>query len=526
MERRRGRGWFERSPRTAQARSTVRGVLWLQILANGLGLTFIALYLRFLVPLPASSDRTELNLVGFGIYLALNVLVAMPINMLLLRRAVRWVREGHPPTARQRRMVFRLPFLETLSALIGWLGGAVLFSVLNTDATRVSVAISLAGLMVCALLYLLLEGHFRPVYALALVDADLPENRRDVFPRLMLAWTVGSAAPLAAFGLSAVIESEPLSPSRLGWLATAAIIGGGVVMATAAVSVSRPLGRVRNALRRVELGDLDVTLPVDDLGELGRLAEGVNHLVVGLAEREQLREEFRRQVGRPELFELADSEIDAEQTGGLPAQLREVTVLFVDLVGYTRYSEHRSPQEVVEMLNRFFGVVVAVVNREGGWVNKFEGDAALCLFGAPRTQSDHAARALRAAAGIPRELAREAHILPAGVGIASGDVIAGFIGTKERFEYTVIGDVVNLAARLCEEAKTQRSRVLATRQTVDAALSDGFDVDEWRSAGTLRIRGRRERAEVATLSPLSPPNGRRSFVPFPRRIAPAAHWET
>lgn len=523
MERRRARGWFERSPRTARARSTVRGVLWLQTLANGLGLTFIALYLRFLLPLPRSSERTELNLVGFGIYLALNVLVAMPINMLLLHRAVRWVREGHSPTSRQRRLVFRLPFLQTLSAFVGWLGAAVLFAVLNTDATRVSVAIALSGLMVCALLYLLLEGHFRPVYALALVDADLPENRRDVFPRLMLAWVVGSAAPLAAFGLGAVIESEPLTPARMGWLSAAAIVAGGVVMATAAVSVSRPIGRVRNALRRVELGDLDVSLPVDDLGELGRLAEGVNHLVVGLAEREQLREEFRRQVGRPELFELADA--DAGRTGDLPAEMREVTVLFVDLVGYTRYSENRSPQEVVEMLNRFFRVVVAVVNREGGWVNKFEGDAALCLFGAPRNQHDHAARALRAAEDIPRELAREAHVLPPGVGVASGDVIAGFIGTKERFEYTVIGDVVNLAARLCDEAKTQRSRVLATRQTLDRAKATGLDAEQWRSAGSLRIRGRRERAEVATLSAPALVNGRRSFVPFPRRIPQSAQRE-
>lgn len=525
MERRRARGWFERSPQTAQARSTVRGVLWLQVLANGLGMTFIVLYLRFLVPLPASSEQTELNLTGFGIYLALNVMVAMPINMMLLRRSVSWVREGHPPSVRQRRMVFRLPILETVSALVGWLGAAVLFSLLNADGARVSVSIALAGLMVCALMYLLLEGHFRPVFALALADADLPENRRDVFPRLMLAWTVCSAAPLAAFGLSAVIESEPLTPARLGWLSAAAILGGGVVMGAAAVSVSRPLGRVRNALRRVELGDLDVSLPVDDLGELGRLAEGVNHLVVGLAEREQLREEFRRQVGRPELLELADNEAGSDGAGGLPAELREVTVLFVDLVGYTRYSEHRSPQEVVEMLNRFFKVVVAVVNREGGWVNKFEGDAALCLFGAPRSQHDHAARALRAAADIPRELARESHVLPAGVGVASGDVIAGFIGTKERFEYTVIGDVVNLAARLCEEAKSQRSRVLVTQQTLDAAISSGLDPEEWRSAGTLRVRGRRERADVATLTALSHPSGRRSLVPFSRRGLPAAPRE-
>jgi adenylate cyclase len=173
-----------------------------------------------------------------------------------------------------------------------------------------------------------------------------------------------------------------------------------------------------------------------------------------------------------------------------------VTVLFVDLQGYTRYSERHSPEEVVAMLNRFFRVVVAVVNREGGWVNKFEGDAAMCIFGAPGDQPDHAARALRAAAALPRELARTADVLPAGVGVATGEVLAGFVGTAERYEYTVIGDVVNLAARLCELAKEQRSGVLADAHTVDGAGRP----EEWVDVGRVRIRGRRERAAVATLA--------------------------
>jgi adenylate cyclase len=216
----------------------------------------------------------------------------------------------------------------------------------------------------------------------------------------------------------------------------------------------------------------------------------VNHLVTGLREREQIRELFGQQVGQAELAELAGA------GPGQGSDRRDVTVLFVDLQGYTRFSEGHTPEQVVAMLNRFFPAVVAVVNREGGWVNKFEGDAALCIFGAPATQPDHAARALRAAASLPRELSRTTDVLPAGVGVASGEVLAGFVGTAERYEYTVIGDVVNLAARLCELAKDQRSGVLADAGTVAAAGHP----DDWADVGRVRVRGRRERAVVATLA--------------------------
>ena len=241
-----------------------------------------------------------------------------------------------------------------------------------------------------------------------------------------------------------------------------------------------------------------VRLPVDDLGELGRLSEGVNDLVAGIREREALRDTFSRQVGQAGLVELA-------LAGGEPTvqgESREVTVLFVDLRGYTRYAESHTPQEVVAMLNRFFRIVVAVTNREGGWVNKFEGDAALCLFGAPQDQPDHAERALRAAASMPREIEETEGVLPAGIGVATGEVLAGFVGTSERFEYTVIGDVVNLASRLCDEAKTVRTGVLASAVTVQRADRP----EGWHPEGRVSIRGRREKAEVYGLS--SP--GRRS----------------
>ena len=378
----------------------------------------------------------------------------------------------------------------------------------NADVQRVSVGIALAGVVTCTLLYLLLEGHFRPLYALALLDADLPEDRRDVLPRLMLAWVLGSGVPLIAVSLSSFIGPEPLDGRRLAWIAAISFIAGGVVMGVAATSVARPLLRVRDAMRQIERGELDVHVPVDDLGELGRLAEGVNNLADGIREREALRELFNRQVGQAGLADLA-----LTAGGPVVGERREVTVLFVDLRGYTRFAETHPPEAVVAMLNRFFRIVVAVVNREGGWVNKFEGDAALCLFGAPQDQPDHADRALRAAAALPRELSQADDLLSAGIGVASGDVLAGFVGTAERFEYTVIGDVVNLASRLCDEAKSTRGGVLASASTLD----DASQGDQWASAGDLTIRGRLGKAKVFALREAQARRSRRYGIPFASR---------
>jgi adenylate cyclase len=257
-----------------------------------------------------------------------------------------------------------------------------------------------------------------------------------------------------------------------------------------AKAIGDPLRRMAVRVERIAEGDLETDVEVDDVGEIGMLQRGLNEMVEGLRERERIQDLFGRHVG-PAVAEEAI-------TGGvtLRGESREVVALFVDITASTSLTRRTDPVEFVDMLNRFFSVVVDAVEEHGGLVNKFEGDAALCIFGAPGDQHDHALRALRAAETLPRELALEVDLLPAGIGVATGEVLAGFVGTAERYEYTVIGDVVNLAARLCELAKGERSGVLAGAATVDQA---GWP-ESWVDAGRMRIRGRRERASVATLA--------------------------
>jgi adenylate cyclase len=194
-----------------------------------------------------------------------------------------------------------------------------------------------------------------------------------------------------------------------------------------------------------------------------------------------VRDLFGRQVG------LDPGDVSENGLPRLGGEAREITALFVDVDGFTAYTLGHTPDEVVAALNAFFAVVIGVVTTEGGWVNKFEGDAALCIFGAPRAHEDHAARALRAAAALPGALAAQPEQFRVGIGVATGVVVAGNVGTPERHEYTVIGDAVNVAARLTELAKRSYGGVLAAQETIVAVGESGIG---WREAGTETLRGR------------------------------------
>jgi adenylate cyclase len=157
-------------------------------------------------------------------------------------------------------------------------------------------------------------------------------------------------------------------------------------------------------------------------------------------------------------------------------------------VASTRLAADNPPDVVVDVLNRFFTVVVATVDEHGGWINKFQGDAALAVFGAPSPHDDPAGCALAAGRALSRRLAAEVPDCRAGIGIAAGPAVAGNIGAEERFEYTVIGDPVNEAARLTELAKDAPGGLLASGSAVAAAPA--AEAACWEPAETVTLRGR------------------------------------
>jgi adenylate cyclase len=164
----------------------------------------------------------------------------------------------------------------------------------------------------------------------------------------------------------------------------------------------------------------------------------------------------------------------------LKGELREITVLFCDIRNFTRFSENRPAAEVVRLLNRYFAVVVPIVEKHGGILNQYIGDGLMVLFGAPETQHDHARRAVAAAVEIVEcvtALADQWRRLGAdefriGVGVHTGKAVVGTIGSPQRIDYTAIGDTVNTASRIESCNKELGTEILLSAATVDALADD------------------------------------------------------
>ena len=170
-------------------------------------------------------------------------------------------------------------------------------------------------------------------------------------------------------------------------------------------------------------------------------------------------------------------------------------MIFVDIIGSTQLVTGRPAAEVVKLLNRFFAVIVDEVDRNHGLLNKFEGDACLAVFGAPNRLDCAEDAALATARAISARLDDEIPECKAGIGVAAGQVVAGNVGAHERFEYTVIGEPVNEAARLCELAKSVPGLLLASSATVEGATET--ESSQWTFGDTVTLRGHDEPTRLA-----------------------------
>lgn len=218
-------------------------------------------------------------------------------------------------------------------------------------------------------------------------------------------WAVGSGVPVLGILLAGVLTLtlRNLTPTQFAVavvvLAIFALVFGFILIWLLSWFTATPVRVVREALQRVERGDLDTDLVVFDGTELGQPQRGFNRMVHGLRERERVRDLFGRHVGR-EVAALAEQE--QPELGG---EERHAAVVFVDIIGSTKMANSRPPKEIVAILNRFFDVVVDEVEKHHGMVNKFEGDAALAIFGAPSHWKTLTRKRFRRPARCPRGFA-------------------------------------------------------------------------------------------------------------------------
>ena len=352
----------------------------------------------------------------------------------------------------------------------------------------------LGGLWVGGRLY----SHSIPAEARAAVSSRLASRLGEEdavvdvggVPHRLFAWPLAASRPGAPV-LRVALHSMAEALAELDRLRRQVLGIGGIALLLAlgtSLFLSRGLsGPIRDVVRGTEeinRGNFAVRVPVRSGDEIGRLATAFNDMAEGLAEKERIRGVLNVVADRAVAEQLVRGGVE------LGGELRDVSVLFCDIRGFTTLTEGMPPADVIALLNEHMSALTRVVHEHGGVVDKFAGDSLMALFGAPRAGSDDAGDAARAAVGLVEaraELNRRSGIpIEIGVGVATGAVVAGCMGASDRLNYTVIGAHVNLASRLC--AVAPRGEVLADETTARRAGAD-FAVEP---LAPLELKGYRE----------------------------------
>jgi adenylate cyclase len=445
----------------------------------------------------ADHNVLRLNIITAAIYTG----IAGPIGMMW---GLLWttVPRGGDEAGATHHAVVAIPTRLTVINATVWTMGALVLAAVNAKtpwlAVTLGISTLLGALVTATLTYWLCTRVLRSFVAEVLTE-NPPTSPRGPSLRLraVTSWGVGTGVPLlmvllvAASALVVDYSADRLAVAVLA-MGSCVVISGLAVAAFTGATTADPIDEVRRGMARVGRGDYDVTVPVFDASELGLLQAGFNAMASGLRERERIRDLFGRHVGRDV---ARHAEQSAPDTGAaMGGEKCDAAVLFVDLVGSTRLATVYPPEEFVAMLNEFFAVVVEVVEQNGGLVNKFEGDAVLAVFGAPVPIADNAGRALAAARELYRRLASTTGDIKAGIGVSAGIVVAGNIGDPRRYEYTVIGDPVNEAARLTEIAK-RTGGVAASGAALSRASHE--EARLWRITESRTLRGRDRKTDIA-----------------------------
>lgn len=454
----------------------------------------VAEVVGIVVTLSGRSVVTAANVVAFAVVAVLSTATVAGGAVLIIRPTLRWLDTGRRPTAAEIATMAKMMRRQAAITVAPWLLMAAVLVPLNLSAdTAVFVVLTTALLFgtIATLCtgFLFTLRTLRPLLAAVPSDAERPAAP-GVRARLLIMWLVCTALPGTMIALLLVLRfrgwldaSTPIELALL-ILALVAVVLGLRAMILVSMSISDPVNEVIDAMADVEKGNIGRTIDVYEWSEIGRLQTGFNRMVAGLAERDRLRDLFGRHVGEEVARRAVEQGVDANDSSS--GDERGVAILFIDLVGSTRLATEREPHEVADVLNDFFRIVVAHVDERHGLVNKFQGDAALAVFGAPLAIADPASAAMATARALTTELRR----LPVdfGIGVSAGPVFAGNIGAENRYEYTVVGDAVNEAARLADRAKEFDARALCSGAA--RAKASAGEQALWATLGEVTLRGR------------------------------------
>ncbi|MBI5029726.1 MAG: HAMP domain-containing protein [Chloroflexi bacterium] len=510
---------------------TIRRIALFSVLANSLGGFLTFTYFVVIAPIPNNSNSLQqivpANILTFliriSILATLANLIAYRANAHLREWYIRLSRDASTPapeSIRQRALNF-VPLTTMISsamwviagmdyAWISWQDGQGGFEILRTFGGVVGVG----GVLTTVLVYFGTELFWRPRIPVFFPDGKLSTVRAwrlGVLGKLLIVFLLIGILPLAMLVVVSLSRAQALlaNPSA-AFLENLMIleafilvigIGASIGMAIFVTrSIVDPLQAIQNAMAQVEQNHLHARVPVVTNDELGYVGERFNLMTAGLRQGEMFRTLLNLYVS-PEVARQAITE--GAKLGGKTV---ECTVLFSDIRDFTGLSESLPPTELITLINRYMTAMVATIVRNGGIVNKFGGDSLLAIFGSPlNPNADHAARAIHTALDMRHALQEfnqaeseaNAPLLEIGIGVATGTVVAGNVGGKERIEYTVIGDTVNLAARLQGKTRELNHKILISEETFHAACAD-ITVDA-QALPSITVKGKHQPVAVYAL---------------------------
>jgi class 3 adenylate cyclase len=498
----------------------------LVISANGVGALLTFVFLSYIAPLPQGESAVDVVTIWDFLPMIVGTTVLLVLGGTLGRLAQRYypqwyerLRSGESyesmPEA-VRREVLNFPSMVAATSLTMWFLASLFFGLWAGGSLRSFFAIALVGgVFTSALAFFAVDWFWRRMVPVFFPHGHVRTTRAfrlTVFSRLLIVFLLSSIYPvglLVALSLDRARRilnaSNPEAILKNMFLIEMFLLGISIISSTlmaffASRTVIEPLKELESAMARVERNDLNVRVPVLSNDEVGYLSERFNDMVAGLRRGELLRNLLNLYVS-PEVAREA-----LEHGASLGGQLVQCSVLFSDIRSFTTLSEQMNPEDLIALLNRYMSQMVDVIVSHGGMVNKFGGDSLLAVFGTPiNPLPNHAVSAIQAALGMRFALTdfNQAQAgtggaqLRCGIAVATGMVVAGNVGGKERIEYTVIGDTVNLAARLQAMSKDLHHDILLNEDAYLQACSK-MQLDAEKIVG-VTVRGKNEPVTIYVL---------------------------
>jgi len=445
------------------------------------------------------------------------------------------IKDGHNTLYSKglRRKALQLVPMLTGTTFLGWIMAGFIFGMLMpvilhaffgaapitlTESLKTIFGITVVGGCSTSLfIFFATENVWRNQIPLFFPEGDLSEVKGafklSVKARLLVVFLMISLIPLTLLGVSAYCRAFALQTA--GPASGAEIISGlllqilfisavGFVISVTlslvvSKSVSAPLKEMETAMKEVEKGNLDVRIKVVSNDEIGAVGEGFGRMIKGLKETEAIKESFGKYISQEIRDEILSGRIP------LDGEMTRATLLFSDLRDFTPFVESTHPKQVVSIMNQYFSEMAEAIKRNNGLILQYVGDEIEAVFGAPVPHDDHPDMAASAALDMKRRLThlnerlKTQGVAPLrhGIGIHTGAVLAGIIGSKERSSYALVGDTVNLASRIQGLTKEFACDIILSQTTHDLVAG----VYQMVPLRAVRVKGKSQ--EILTYKLLS-----------------------